>query len=255
MRVTLMLRPSPIIWRMEGTHSGVAGILTRTLGWSIRSWSDRAASMVPCGVVGQRRGHLHRHEAVAAVRGVVDRAEHGQGVVDVVDDQVPVGILDRHGLDQLPELLVVGVLAGDGLGEDGRVGGHPPDALGHQPGQGAVAGASRGAGCRATGSGPAGRRDRESGHRVPFHRAGSRCAGRSRQGRSWTSGRARAEQRGCPGGHVVGGEAEFLQVTSPGADAPKWSMDTVARRSAPSRRRRPPPRPGGARPEGRTSRR
>ena len=42
-----MLRPSLIIWRMEGTHSGVAGILTRTLGLSMRWWSDRAASMVP----------------------------------------------------------------------------------------------------------------------------------------------------------------------------------------------------------------
>jgi hypothetical protein len=45
--VTLMLRPSLIIWRMEGTHSGVAGIFTSTLGWSIRVCSDRAAAMVP----------------------------------------------------------------------------------------------------------------------------------------------------------------------------------------------------------------
>jgi hypothetical protein len=47
MRVTLMLRPSLIICRMAGTHSGVAGILTRTLGWSIRVWRERAAAMVP----------------------------------------------------------------------------------------------------------------------------------------------------------------------------------------------------------------
>ena len=42
-----MLRPSEIIWRMDGTHSGVAGILTSTLGWSIRSCRPRAAAMVP----------------------------------------------------------------------------------------------------------------------------------------------------------------------------------------------------------------
>ena len=42
-----MLRPSAIICRIEGTHSGVAGILTSTLGWAIRSWRPRAAAMVP----------------------------------------------------------------------------------------------------------------------------------------------------------------------------------------------------------------
>ena len=45
--VTLMLRPSLIICLMAGTHSGVAGILTSTLGWSMREWRDRAAVMVP----------------------------------------------------------------------------------------------------------------------------------------------------------------------------------------------------------------
>ena len=46
-RVTLMLRPSPIIWRMAGTPSGVAGILTSTLGRSMRVCRPRAAAMVP----------------------------------------------------------------------------------------------------------------------------------------------------------------------------------------------------------------
>ena len=69
---------------------------------------------------------------------VVHRPEDGQGVVDVVHDQVPVGVLDRLGRDQCGELVVVGVLALDGLGEDGRVGGDPPDALVDQAGQRAV---------------------------------------------------------------------------------------------------------------------
>ena len=53
MRVTLMLRPSLIIWRMEGTHSGVAGILTSTLGWSMRVCSDPGGGDGAVGVVGQ----------------------------------------------------------------------------------------------------------------------------------------------------------------------------------------------------------
>ena len=46
-RVTLMLRPSLIIWRMAGIPSSVAGILTSTLGRSMRLCRYRAASMVP----------------------------------------------------------------------------------------------------------------------------------------------------------------------------------------------------------------
>ncbi len=42
-----MLRPSAIICRMAGTHSGVAGILTSRLGRSMRACSERAAAMVP----------------------------------------------------------------------------------------------------------------------------------------------------------------------------------------------------------------
>ena len=42
-----MLRPSLIIWRMAGTPSAVAGILTKTLGASSVWWSPRAAAMVP----------------------------------------------------------------------------------------------------------------------------------------------------------------------------------------------------------------
>ncbi len=46
MSVTLMLRPSPIICRMAGTPSGVAGILTNTLGRSMRAWRSRAMATV-----------------------------------------------------------------------------------------------------------------------------------------------------------------------------------------------------------------
>ena len=46
MSVTLMLRPSLIIWRMAGTPSAVAGIFTNRLGASIRPCSARAASML-----------------------------------------------------------------------------------------------------------------------------------------------------------------------------------------------------------------
>jgi hypothetical protein len=46
-KVTLMLRPSLIICRIDGTPSGVAGILTSTLGRSIRVCRSRAATMVP----------------------------------------------------------------------------------------------------------------------------------------------------------------------------------------------------------------
>ncbi len=42
-----MLRPSLIICRMAGTPSGVAGILTRALGWAMRTCRERAAAMVP----------------------------------------------------------------------------------------------------------------------------------------------------------------------------------------------------------------
>src|SRR4029450_7292114 len=59
---------------------------------------------------------------------------------DVVHDQVPVGVQHRAPLgDERRELLVVGVGALDGLGEDRRVARPPPDPVGHQPAQGAVA--------------------------------------------------------------------------------------------------------------------
>ncbi len=53
-------------------------------------------------------------------------------------DEVPIGVLDRLGLDERVELVVVGVLAGDGFGEDGGVRCHPPDAFFDEIGQRAV---------------------------------------------------------------------------------------------------------------------
>ena len=125
----LMLRPSANMARMAGTPSAVAGIFTYRLGSSTSSWKWRAAVIVPVGVVRQAGCHLQRHESVDAVRGVVDRSEHGQRVADVGDDELPVGLFDGVGREQLAELLVVVVPALDGLGEDGGVRRHAPDAL------------------------------------------------------------------------------------------------------------------------------
>ncbi len=42
-----MFRPSPIMARMAGTPSAVAGIFTYRLGSATSSWKWRAAVMVP----------------------------------------------------------------------------------------------------------------------------------------------------------------------------------------------------------------
>ncbi len=81
----------------------------------------------PGGVVGQARGHFERDEAVGAAAAVVDRTQHRAGVGHVVDDQLPVRLLDGQLVGERLELLVVVGGSGDGLLEDGRVRGHPPD--------------------------------------------------------------------------------------------------------------------------------
>ena len=52
-----------------------------------------------------------------------------EGVADVGDDELPIGVLDGAVRRQLRELLVVGLLALDRLGEDRGVGSHAPDAV------------------------------------------------------------------------------------------------------------------------------
>ena len=129
MRVTLMLRPSPIICS-DGRHAlGGGRDLDQQVGpvdplVQRAGGGDRAG-----GVVGQGRGHLERDEAVGAPARVVARAAARPGRRSMsVDHQLPVGVLHGMGRHQRAELLVVVVLALDGLGEDGRVGGHPADA-------------------------------------------------------------------------------------------------------------------------------
>ena len=166
------------------------------------------------GVVGQGGGHLHRHVAVAPVGRVIDRPEDGQGRLDVVDHQVPVGVLDRLGADEFTEFLVVGVLTGDGLGEDGGVGCDPPDPLGHQTGHGAVLEPVPPhvvePGTLALLLVEVG----ECGHGIPFGRRGTVTE-------SATRSRARAAT-------FSGVKPNSSSATCPGAEAPKWSMLTVA---------------------------
>ena len=82
------------------------------------------------GVVGQLGSDFHRDEAIGPLAVVKNRAQHGEGAGDVVDDQLPVGIGHRQpGAHQSSELFVVRGCALDGPGQNGRVGRHPPDAV------------------------------------------------------------------------------------------------------------------------------
>ena len=74
------------------------------------------------GVAGICWRDLDRYEPVVAVGGVVGGAEECQGVDDVGDRKVPIGVLDASTLrHQQRELSVIGIGALDGPGHDGRV--------------------------------------------------------------------------------------------------------------------------------------
>ena len=80
--------------------------------------------------------HLDGDEAVVSAALVVHRPEYAEGVADVVDDHVPVGVLDvLVPVDERAELRVVVGATLDGLLEDRGVRRHPPDPVAHLPGQ------------------------------------------------------------------------------------------------------------------------
>ena len=74
------------------------------------------------------RGDLQGHKPVGAMALLVDAPQHPERVDDVVDHKLPIRGLDAHRGDERAELLVVVVLALNGLREDGRVGRDAPHA-------------------------------------------------------------------------------------------------------------------------------
>ena len=120
---------------MAGTQASVAGHLDQQVGLVDPVVQHAGVAHGAVAVLGQGGGDLEGDEAVLAVALVVGRAQQPQRVLDVGDGQLPVGALHGVVLHQGLELLVVGVLAADGLGQDGRVRGDAPHALGDQLGQ------------------------------------------------------------------------------------------------------------------------
>ena len=169
-----------------------------------------------------------------------------EGVVDVVDDQVPVGVLDRLGRDERART-ARRRCPGPRWPWRRWSGWRSPRGCPGRPGRpGCRPRASPGGGCRATGSGPAARRDRAA-WSWAFLSSGGPCGGRL----PVTGVRALGEQGDGPGGHVLGGEAELLQDHARRGPRPRsgrWRR--WRRRSAPTRRRWPPRPPGGGRPRG-----
>ena len=91
-----MLRPSLIIWRMAGTPAAVAGIFTMRLGRLIVLVQLAGGQHGGVGVVGDVGGDLDADEAVAAARRLVQRREHVEGAVDVLQHHGPVVVDDRR---------------------------------------------------------------------------------------------------------------------------------------------------------------
>ena len=91
-----MLRPSATMASIAGTPAVVAGILTSRLG-SLDAFVQVSGGLHGCpSVVGQLGRHLDRDEPVGALAGVEGRPQQPQGVDDVGNDEVPVGVL--HGV-------------------------------------------------------------------------------------------------------------------------------------------------------------
>ena len=95
------------------------------------------------GVMREPRVDLDRHPAIHAVGRVVDRPQDVTGPAHVEGGQRPQRLpgIDAAG-GQVPQLRVIGVAAGDRLGEDAGIGRHPHhmitggkigQAAGHQP--------------------------------------------------------------------------------------------------------------------------
>jgi hypothetical protein len=91
------------------------------------------------GVVGQPRIDLDRYPAVHAAGGVVDRPQHVAGRAHVAGGHRAQRLPDEGAAGpQVTDLVCVGIAAGDRLGEDRRVGGHPDHVVtGDQVGQAA----------------------------------------------------------------------------------------------------------------------
>ena len=97
--------------------SAVAGILTSRLGSAIRS-CRRAAAAIVASVSWASSGATSIDTNPSLPCGVEGRTQHRQRIGDVVDDEFPVGVLQRIALrGEDGELLVVGVGALDGPGK------------------------------------------------------------------------------------------------------------------------------------------
>jgi hypothetical protein len=104
----------------------VAGILTSRFGRDclveVRRLRDRGL-----GVVGKVGVDLDRDVAVSGFRPLPDRSEQVAGRGDVAHrqrEEVALGVATRGG-----DLLIVGIAAGEGLGEDRRVRGDAGDGV------------------------------------------------------------------------------------------------------------------------------
>ena len=126
-----MLIPSAIAFSMAGMPASVAGILMNTFGRSRRPHSSRARAKRSVGVLGQVGLDLDAGEAIGPVRIVVDAAQEVGGIADVGHRDLLVDLTRPvTGVDLAPNQLVV-LPGGNGLGEDRRVAGEPPDAVIH----------------------------------------------------------------------------------------------------------------------------
>ena len=136
MSVTLMLRPSEIIWRIGAIPAAVAGIFTITFATLEPLVQVPAAASVPGRVVGESGVDLDADVAVDAAGRLVDRVEDVGGAVDVLEHHRPV-VVDRRVLvgGELAELVVVVGRAADRLLEDRRVRRQPADPAVAQAGE------------------------------------------------------------------------------------------------------------------------
>ena len=184
-------------------------------------------------VVGLGGGDLEGDVAVLAVTVVVERTQHGQRVDDVGGGHLPVRALHGVVLHQLAELFVIGVLAADGVGEDGRIRGDAThaelDQLGQLTALEPVAPQVVQPRALATDR----RRDPGVGSSVVSLSSGgaprappchARASGRPRPTHPLFRAR-RALARSATWSAV---KPNFSMTTSTGADAPKWSMPMLS---------------------------
>ena len=135
-----MLRPSAIIVRIAGMPCGGGGNLDEHVRSAMRWCRSRAAATVAVGVAGKFGGDLDGHEPVGSLTGIERRPQDRARVLDVGDDEVPIGVGHRAARgDERAELFVVVVGALDRPRKDGGVRGDAPDAVGGHAGERSVA--------------------------------------------------------------------------------------------------------------------